>query len=199
MHFESKVTLREHQIGPTEDSTWNGTFSEYVSWSTSHSLLTNTAGEFIEIFFLRKDMRIHIMQLWMRGFIRNQGGRSPEGKMGLNSLESYKLKNPSGPNFAKFRKSHATFQMKYCNSLLSFLVKGTARLILLGLRVPYKVSSVRPWSGCGPLDLLIRGFLATAKGFPHPGMRNSSFREISASWRCLEYSWFTNPDKHCGI
>ena len=79
----------------------------------------------------------------MRGFIRNQGGRSPEGQMDLNSLESYKLKDPSGPNFANLRKSHATFQVNYCNSLLGSLVKDTDRLILLGLRVPYKVPSVR--------------------------------------------------------
>ena len=67
-----------------------------------------------------------------------------------------------------FRKCHAIFHVKSCNSLLGSVVKGTDRLILLGLRVSDKVPLARPWSGYSRLDLLIRGLLAITKGFPHP-------------------------------
>ena len=72
--------------------------------------------------------------------------------MGLDSLESHRLKWPSGLGFAKFRQCHALFQEKYCNSLLGLLLKGTDRLILLGLRVSHKVPLARSWSGCRRLN-----------------------------------------------
>ena len=81
-------------------------------------------------------MRIYFMQLWMSIFIRSQGGK---GQMELDSLESHRLKRLFDLDFAKFRQCHAILQVKCCNSLLGFLVKGANSLILFGLRVSHKV------------------------------------------------------------
>ena len=40
-----------------------------------------------------------------------------KGHMGLDSLECYRLKRLSSLDFAQFRKCHAIFHEKFCNSL----------------------------------------------------------------------------------
>ena len=58
-----------------------------------------------------------------------------KGRSGLDSLESHRLKRPSGLDFAKFWQCRAIFQVEYCNSVLGSLMKGVEMSILLGLRV----------------------------------------------------------------
>ena len=65
------------------------------------------------------------------------------GPIGLDSFESHRLKRPYGVNFANSRQCHFLFQVKYCNSLLGYLVKGTERFTLLKLRTSQKAPLAR--------------------------------------------------------
>ena len=107
------------------------------------------------------------MQLWMSRSLQVKVVDQLMGWTGIDSVESHRLKRPSGLEFVKFRQCRAIFTVKYCHSLLDSLVKGADRLILLWLWVSYKVSLAR-YCGCRRLDLLMRGLMATAKGFPQP-------------------------------
>ena len=96
-----------------------------------------------------------------------------KGRLRLDSLEYHLLKRPTGLDFAKLRQCNAIFQVKYCNSLLSSLVRGSHRLTWLGLRAHTRSPLARSWNGRGRLDLLITGHFSIAKGFPHHGVTDT--------------------------
>ena len=104
-------------------------------------------------------LRIYFVQLWKSRFFRSQEVGQPLKGMGLDVLESHRLKRPSGTDFELW-KYHAIFQV-------NIVTLGKA-LLLLGLRVSHKMPAANFWSWRGRLDLLIRGLLAATKGFPHP-------------------------------
>ena len=95
------------------------------------------------------------------------------GRMGLDSLESHRLKRPPSLDFANIRQYHAIYQVKHFNSLLGSLAKDSDRLVLLGLRMSQKVPQTRTCWMCGRLDSQIRCLMAIAKGFPHPKNTNT--------------------------
>ena len=68
-----------------------------------------------------------------------------------------------------------------CNSLVGSLLKGADGLIFFGLRVSHKVPLPKSWSGCGRLNLVIRGFLAITKGFPHSRQQTFLLRMMHAN------------------
>ena len=96
-----------------------------------------------------------------------------KGPLRLDSLEYHLLKRPTGLDFAKVRQCNAIFEVKYCNSLLSSLMRGPDRLTRLGLRAHTRSPLARSWNGRGRLDLLIIGLFSIAKGFPHHGVTDT--------------------------